>query len=548
MRISVAQINTRLGDFKGNEEKIRSFAERALTEQGSDLVLFPELSLCGCPPLDLLEDKAFIKANTQALEGLARDLPPQIAVGLGYIAPAHQGKGLANMYGIILGGRIVFEQPKLHLSREAYFDEGRYFQEGQELKTFEYRDEKIGFVPATLPLGPLLPKAQAQTLSLLCAPSALPYSRGLRPQDILPGLQGGLGIPLVFINGVGANDEIIYPGASFIAVPQAEDRAGILTRAPAMVEDLISWDSRAPRLPLALESQGPSEELDQLEAALVLGIRDYMKKNGFSRIHLGLSGGLDSALVAYLAVQALGPAQVTCINNPSRFSSEGTRADAAALALNLGCSYEVIPIEECFHAFVSTLDEVFKGQPKQKNDVTEENLQARIRGLIWMAYGNKFNSILLSGGNKSEIAMGYCTLYGDTNGAMAPIGDLLKTEVFELCRRINQRSLSAGGPEIIPRSIIERPPSAELRPDQKDEDSLPPYEVLDGILRDHLYRGLGREELAEQGWDPKTIEFVLKTMGQNEFKRRQLPPALRVSVRPLGMGRRIPLSRILHEI
>ena len=265
--------------------------------------------------------------------------------------------------------------------------------------------------------------------------------------------------------------------------------------------------------------------LDKLEEALIHGIRDHMKKCGFSRAHLGLSGGIDSALVAYLAVQAAGAENITCFNMPSRFSSQGSKDDAAALAANLGCRYESLPIEECYAAFISTLEKVFEGRPF---DITEENIQARIRGTLLMAFSNKFNSMLFNASNKSEIAMGYCTLYGDTNGALGPIGDLFKTEVFALCRRINERSITAGGKAIIPQVIIDKPPSAELRPDQKDEDSLPPYETLDVILELYLNGKLSPEQIVKNGWDKELVDSIVKTVKRMEFKRRQLPPVLTI--------------------
>jgi NAD+ synthase (glutamine-hydrolysing) len=266
-------------------------------------------------------------------------------------------------------------------------------------------------------------------------------------------------------------------------------------------------------------------ELDALEKTLVQGIWDFMKKNGFSRAHLGLSGGIDSALVAYLAVQAAGAENVACISMPSRFSSPGSKDDAAELAVNLRCRYETIPIEGIYSAYLSALEKVFENRPF---DVAEENLQARIRGTLLMAYSNKFNSVLLATGNRSESAMGYCTLYGDTCGALAPIGNLFKTEVYELSNRINARSASAGGRQIIPQAIIDKSPSAELRPNQKDEDSLPPYDTLDAILRLRLCENLSPDEIAEKGWDSELVNRIINTMTRMEFKRVQSPPSLPV--------------------
>jgi len=268
-------------------------------------------------------------------------------------------------------------------------------------------------------------------------------------------------------------------------------------------------------------------ELDTIEESLVAGIRDFMEKCGFSRAHIGLSGGLDSALVAYLAVQAAGPDNIACFSMPSRFSSQSSKDDAAELTANLGCRFETLPIEGIFEAFLSALQPVFDSRPF---DIAEENIQARIRGSLLMAFSNKFNSMLLCTGNKSEIAMGYCTLYGDTAGSLGPIGALFKTEAFALCNRINARSIAAGGKAVIPQAIIDKPPSAELRPDQKDEDSLPPYEVLDKILWLYLCDKLPRDEIVKKGWDGALVDRIIETVARSEFKRRQMPPVLELSV------------------
>jgi NAD+ synthase (glutamine-hydrolysing) len=271
-----------------------------------------------------------------------------------------------------------------------------------------------------------------------------------------------------------------------------------------------------------------------------MGIREYMRKCGFKRAHLGLSGGIDSALVAYLGVRAVGKDNIVTISMPSRFSSQGSKDDARELAGNLGCRYEILPIEPVFTAFLSTLEGVFEGKPF---DIAEENLQARIRGSLLMGFSNKWNSMLLTTGNKSELAMGYCTLYGDMNGALGPIGDLFKTEVFALCRRINERA----GKEIIPAAIIEKPPSAELRPNQKDQDSLPPYDLLDEILTLYLFENLSAAEIAARGFDAALASGIIKTVARAEFKRRQAPPVLKVSPRAFGMGRRMPIARDVYE-
>ena len=281
---------------------------------------------------------------------------------------------------------------------------------------------------------------------------------------------------------------------------------------------------------------------DITEETLILGIREYMKKCGFTKAHLGLSGGIDSALVAYLAVKAAGAENIIGISMPSRFSSRHSKVDAAQLAANLGCLYETLPIEKCYKAFLSTLEPVFENRPF---DLAEENLQARIRGVLLMAYSNKWNSMLFTTGNKSEIAMGYCTLYGDTNGSLAPIGDLYKTEVYTLCRRINERSIEAGGKAIIPQSTIDKPPSAELRPNQKDEDSLPPYDVLDAILRLYLDGKTARNEIVKQGWDKELVDKIIKTIKRNEFKRRQLAPVLALPGSAGSTGKKTKIAAAL---
>jgi NAD+ synthase (glutamine-hydrolysing) len=285
-------------------------------------------------------------------------------------------------------------------------------------------------------------------------------------------------------------------------------------------------------------------ELDVIENALVLGIKDYMSKCGFSRCHLGLSGGIDSALVAYLAVRAVGKDNAVCFSMPSRFSSQGSKDDAAELAENLKCRYEVLAIEPVFECYLSSLAEVFENRPF---DIAEENLQARIRGTLLMAFSNKFNSMLLTTGNKSELAMGYCTLYGDMNGALCPIGDLFKTEVFALCRRINARCIERGEKQVIPEAVLTKPPSAELRPNQTDQDNLPPYEELDEVLRLYLFENLSADEIAARGIDRELAARIIKSVARSEFKRRQAPPVLKVSPRAFGMGRRMPLARSVYE-
>jgi NAD+ synthase (glutamine-hydrolysing) len=567
-------MNATIGDFTGNKEKIIAFSKQAAEEDGSDMILFPELAICGYPPMDLLDQDRFVEMNIRTLRLLQQELPAGIAVGLGFVNrnPYPAGKSLVNSYGIVLNGALVFEQEKTLLPTYDVFDEARNFESAQEWPVFEWKGERIGVaicedvwretvIPGTTyskdPVGRLLD----QGITLLCAPSASPYIAGkLNVRRAVAARISQRGnIPMVYINAVGANDSIIFDGRSFIIAP--ESGAGdsgiprIQISAKAFEEDLQTWDTAALGAPgsagvLLKQEADPfktglaSDELDVLEEGLVMGIREYMRKCGFTKAHLGLSGGIDSALTAYLAARAAGKEQIVCFSMPSRFSSQGSKDDAAELAANLGCRSVSLPIEPVFTGFLSVLEEVFENRPF---DLAEENLQARIRGALLMAFSNKFDSMLLATGNKSELAVGYCTLYGDMNGSLAPIGDLFKTEVFALCRRINEKSQSRMGKPVIPEAILAKPPSAELRPNQTDQDSLPPYEVLDQILTLYLFDNLSKEEIAAQGWDPELTARILRMVVRSEFKRYQAPPVLKVSKRAFGIGRRMPIARSVFE-
>jgi NAD+ synthase (glutamine-hydrolysing) len=592
MRISIAQINSIIGDFSGNAEKILTLARTARLEHQADLVLFPELAVCGYPPMDLLDQDQFVEGNIRAVRVLQRELQQEhlkdLAVGLGFVGrnPYAGGKALVNEYGIILNGKLAFEQIKTLLPTYDVFDEARNFESAQSWSAFEWKGERIGVAicedvwretatPGTSYVRDPVRALMDQGITLLCVPSASPYFAGkFRVRRALAeriSLRGD--IPIAYINAVGANDSIIFDGRSFIAAPVSTRSKGGIGRgypsirliARGFEEDLVTWDSADPsgvgkgaaeaakKAEAAAENEDPDpfkvglsrSELDTLEDALVLGIKEYMEKCGFTRAHLGLSGGIDSSLVAYLAVKALGPDRVAGFSMPSRFSSQGSRDDASELAKNLGCSYETLPIEAVYTSFLDTLKGVFGDRPF---DLAEENLQARIRGTLMMAYSNKFGSMLLTTGNKSELAMGYCTLYGDMAGALAPIGDLFKTEVFALCRRINEKSRLATDRDIIPEAVILKPPSAELRPNQKDQDSLPPYEELDQILKLYLFDNLSRDEIASRGLDGELSGRIIRTVARAEFKRRQAPPVLKVSPRAFGMGRRMPIARVIHEV
>jgi NAD+ synthase (glutamine-hydrolysing) len=612
MRIAIGQINSTIGDFSGNTDKILDYTRRA-RGQGAQLVLFPELAVCGYPPMDLLDQDRFTELNVRGVRLLQRELPRDTAVGIGFVnrSPYPQGKSLVNEYAILHGGRIVFEQIKTLLPTYDIFDEARNFESAREWSVFEYGGERIGVaicedvwretdIPGTSYVRDPVRELLDRGVSLLVVPSASPYVAG--KLEVRLALAERIsrrgGIPLVYINAVGANDSILFDGRSFVMAPGPGEECRPRLSARTFAEDLVYRDlgnppadrlespagsfaasalngapdlnapaaklQGCPAQPDSPDSPLARRELDVLEEGLVMGIRDYMRKCGFDRAHLGLSGGIDSALVAWLGVRAAGPENIVCFSMPSRFSSRGSGDDARELAENLGCRYEVLPIERAFESFLETLAAVFENRPF---DIAEENLQARIRGTLLMGFSNKFNSMLLATGNKSELAMGYCTLYGDMDGALGPIGDLFKTEVFALCRRINEKALagtfsagetdgSAGtgpfapppGRIVIPQAIIDKPPSAELRPNQKDQDSLPPYETLDAILKLYLFENLSADEIAGRGWDRELAARIVKTVARAEFKRRQAPPVLKVSPRAFGMGRRMPIARHVYEV
>jgi NAD+ synthase (glutamine-hydrolysing) len=434
------------------------------------------------------------------------------------------------------------------------FDEARNFEPASRWPRFDYKGERIGIAicedlwrdtetPGTKYAEDPVRRLLDHGISLLAVPSASPYyaSKHRDRFELAEKITRRNGISIIYINAVGANDSIIFDGRSFFM----NTNAGVKCAAP-FAEDLITVELDAGHFSAQTYSGGlpASNELDTIEDALVMGIREYMRKCGFTRAHLGLSGGIDSALAAYLAVKAVGKDNVVTISMPSRFSSQGSRDDAAELAANLGCRYEVLPIEPVFSAFLSSLEGLFEGRPF---DIAEENLQARIRGSLLMAFSNKWRSMLLTTGNKSELAMGYCTLYGDTNGALGPIGDLFKTEVFALCRRINEKSLAEQGKAVIPQAILEKPPSAELRPNQKDEDSLPPYDELDEILKLYLFNNFSADEIGKLGKNRDLAASIITSAARAEFKRRQAPPVLKVSPRAFGMGRRMPIARAIYE-
>lgn len=554
MKLALCQIDPVVGDFSGNVGRMLEAVNRALCgPDRPELIVFPEMAIGGYPPMDLLDQTSFADGDEAALRRLRRDLPSGVAVAIGHIGRNRGGSGrpLTNAVSVILDGSIVFEQAKTLLPTYDVFDEARYFEPATVRRIFEYHGQRIGFaicedlwremspVPGMrYPVDPPRELLDAGA-SLIIVPSASPYQQdklALRV-SLCSDLARAGGIPVAYCNMAGANDSLVFDGRSFLVDP-----AGAVVAIGGFGEDIVWVDScsRADRSRSAVNLPGSGmDRWDEVERALVEGVRGYMRKCGFKKAHLGISGGIDSALVAVIAAKAIGPENVSCIALPSRYSSEGSIADSVELCRRLGCLMETFSIEEPFTAFLGLLEPRMGGKPL---GLTEENLQARIRGDILMAWSNRFDSMLLTTGNKSELAVGYCTLYGDMCGALDPIGDLLKTEVFALCERIAVRDGT------IPRSIIDKPPSAELRPGQLDQDSLPPYPVLDAVLELYIEADLSADEIIARGFDEATVRRIITLTARAEYKRRQAAPVIKVSPRAFGMGRRMPIARAVHEV
>jgi NAD+ synthase (glutamine-hydrolysing) len=546
VKIALAQVNPTIGDFRGNAAKTLVAVRRA-SQEGADLVVLPELGLCGYPPMDLLDQASFVEENLAALREVQHSSPPGVAVVVGYVDlnRTHAGKRLRNVASVILDGRVVFTQAKTLLPTYDVFDEARYFEPAPARATFELAGRRIGIAicedlwwesereaSTRYPVDPVTDLLDLGA-SLIVSPSASPYYAG-KPEirlSLLASIGKSSGVPVVYVNMVGGNDNLVFDGGSMVTGPSGE----LVLRCTPFAEDLRVVDTD--RLPPPTRLDTDTER--DLEQALVLGTRDYLAKSGFERVHLGLSGGIDSALVAVLAAKAVGPERVKAFSLPSRYSSDGSKSDAAELARRVGIRLETLPIEEVFRASLGTLEQLFAGTSP---GLAEENLQARVRGLLLMAYSNKFSSILLATGNKSELATGYCTLYGDMNGGLAVIGDLFKTEVYRLARSINARD---GNP--IPEPILTKAPSAELKPDQTDQDTLPPYDVLDEILTLYVIDNMTARDIVAKGYEPALVRRVLTMVGAAEYKRRQAPPVLKVSRRAFGTGRRVPIARRIYE-
>ncbi len=539
MKIALAQFNPTVGDFEGNSARILDITQRA-QQRGADLAVFSELCLCGYLPLDLIERPQFIARNEKELACLAKKLPLPAIVGYAAHANESTGKAVANAAALLANGHIAFLQQKMLLPTYDVFDESRYFQPAREQNTFLFQGKQLGITICEDiwndknfwakqmydrdPVAELVGKGAGLLINI----SASPYTidkRALRV-NMLRALAKAYGRPLIYVNQFGGNDSLVFDGGSLAILPDGR----IAAQARVFEEDLVLFDTETGYGDI--HSQ-PENELEVALQALICGTRDYVCKSGFRKVVVGLSGGIDSAVVAAIAVAALGRENVLGVSMPSPYSSDGSRTDARLLAENLGIEFLTLPISEVFSAYRSALSEPFKGLLE---DVAEENLQARIRGNFLMALSNKFGSMVLSTGNKSELAVGYCTLYGDMAGGLSLLSDVPKTMVYELAALINRER------EAIPLASIEKPPSAELRPNQKDQDSLPPYDVLDRILKAYIEEVMSPAEIAARyGYDLELVRAIALKVDRNEYKRRQAAPGLKITSRAFGMGRPFPI-------
>jgi NAD+ synthase (glutamine-hydrolysing) len=565
MRLALAQINTVVGDLDGNRARIIQRIEEA-RGAGADLVLFPELTVTGYPPEDLLFRPEFLRQARRSLDQIAAEATGIAAlVGFPWL-----DRDLYNACAICAEGEVKAIYPKRFLPNYGVFDEVRYFQPGRELVLLRIGEALIG---PTVCEDIWQPGPPATDLALAGAHvvaniSASPFhvGKGLEREEMLITRARDNACWVVLVNAVGGQDELIFDGHSVVIDEEGE----VVARAPSFEEALLVVDIDAStaiarrlvdarRRALAREQEVPDppvidlgderpqkasvkplvaeplNDLEQMRLALELGLRDYVDKNGFREIVIGVSGGIDSALTLALAVEALGPERVHAVSMPSRFSSEATRRDAEALAANLGTSFWEIPIDPVFEGFEETLADVFEGRDA---DITEENLQARIRGTLLMALSNKFGWLVVATGNKSELSVGYATLYGDMAGGFALLKDVFKTDVFRLARHLNERA----GRELIPQSIIDRAPSAELRANQLDEDSLPPYPALDEVLEAYVEDDRSREDLMTDGFDHDVVERALALIDRAEYKRRQAPPGVKLRPKAFGRDRRTPIT------
>jgi NAD+ synthase (glutamine-hydrolysing) len=542
VKIALAQINPTVGDFTGNLGKIASLTRRA-AEQGARLTIFSELAICGYPPADFLEKPSFLTRCRAAVDELAaatRELPTAVLAGVALPAPAGAGKPAVNAAVLLDRGRLLLEQHKRLLPFYDVFDEQRYFCPARSQQVIELDGVRLAiticedawndksFWPRRLysidPMEELM--AQHPALHINLSSSPFWHSKRELRRQMLAAIARRDRIPVLMCNQVGGNDSLIFDGSSLAL----NGRGELIAQAASFREDLVIVDPcHAEPIPEPL-----SDDTEAAYQALVLGTRDYLHKCGFRQAIVALSGGIDSALVAAIAAEALGPENVLAVGMPSPYSSQGSIDDSRRLASNLGIRFELVSITDLFRGFTQALSPLFAGRPE---DITEENIQPRIRGTLLMALSNKLNALVLTTGNKSEMAVGYCTLYGDMVGALAVIGDLVKTRVYAVCRWLNRHG------EIIPPAILDKPPSAELRPGQMDTDSLPPYEVLDPILEAYVERYETPEHIsAAHGYPLDLVRQVVRLVERSEYKRQQAAPVLKVTSKSFGLGRRFPIA------
>jgi NAD+ synthetase len=540
MKIALIQTNPIIGDFHGNAGIIRRQAQTA-KEMGAQLAIFPELALCGYPPLDYLEHPAFIAGQNSCLEGLMNDIRG-IAILCGMITPCptKHGKPLHNTALLFRDGSILHASHKKLLPTYDVFDESRYFQPGKSSQFFCLDSVNLGiticedlfndidaFPEQLYDVDPVAELNGQHDLDLLINIAASPFTTGKQHlrHKTFSAISAKYGVPLLYCNQVGGQDSILFDGASFVV--NGEGR--LCAQAASFREDILLIASET----LTPITASPVHEVAAVHDALVMGTRDYVRKCGFTKVLVGLSGGIDSALTCALACAALGPENVMGVGLPSPYSSQGSIHDAQQLAANLGIRFELLPITTIFDSFKHALAPLFEGY---QGDVTEQNIQARIRGVLLMALANKYRALLLTTGNKSELAVGYCTLYGDMSGALAVISDVPKMLVYALSTYVNQDK------EIIPANTISKPPSAELAPDQKDQDDLPPYEILDPILAAYLEEHKPIPEIIAAGFDEATVRDVVRRIKINEYKRKQAAMGLKVTSKAFGFGRRYPTA------
>jgi NAD+ synthase (glutamine-hydrolysing) len=568
-RLALAQINVTVGDLPGNARKIIEFIGRA-REMGSDLVAFPELALPGYPPEDLLLNPAFVRDNLEALKKVTRATRGITAI----VGFADMKDDIYNAAAILQGGKMVAVYHKVYLPNYGVFDENRYFQSGQEFLVFELKRRTIGVnicEDIWYPGDPTRSQCLQGGATLIVNISSSPYHAGKRNsrQKMLSTRAWDYSTFVAYVNLVGGQDELVFDGGSMVF----DQRGELVAEAKAFEEELLIVDlgveevllrrlhdprrrkerlnflpqgslrriqlqpqkSEKRKSPLLHSAHAPLGRQEEIYRALVLGTGDYVRKNGFQKVVLGLSGGIDSSLTAAIAVDALGEKSVVGVAMPSRYSSRESLEDAQSLAENLGIEFQVLPIDEVFAVYLKSLEPSFRGK---KPDVTEENLQARIRGNLLMGLSNKFGWLVLTTGNKSEVGVGYCTLYGDMAGGFGVIKDVPKTLVYELAAHRN----SLGSRPVIPSRVMEKPPSAELRPNQRDTDSLPPYETLDPVLQAYVEEDQSLETIISRGFDPQVVAEIIRKVDLNEYKRRQASPGVKITPRAFGRDRRLPIT------